>query len=394
MKQTQTHIPKFPQLRFPGFVWEWGEESISKLYPKVRNGFVGVATPFYVEEGVKYLQGKNIKSNSIDSRWLIYINEDFHSNKKNSQLKVNDIVMVQSWHIWECAVITSEYENWNCHALIVMTPKEEINSNFFVYYFYSDFWKKEIYKITTWNTIKHILTSDLKQVIVSTPSFLEQQKIADFLSTVDSRIENLKAKKKTLEEYKKWVMQKIFSQELRFKDENGENFEDWEEKKLGDMCEVKKWVQLNKDNLLNDAKYPAINWWIEPSGYTDNYNKDANTITVSEGWNSCWYVNFIQTKFWSGWHCYTLENLQLGVLYLYQFLKYNEWNIMNLRVGSGLPNIQKKDINNYKVMFSSPSEQQKIADFLSEIDEKIENESERIERAEEWKRGLLQKMFV
>lgn len=102
---------------------EWEDKILKDLFPKIRNGFVGVATPYYVNYGVKYLQGKNIKNGKIDATGLIFINQEFHQKKTNSILKTNDILMVQSGHVGECAVVTEDYDNANCHALLVLSPK-------------------------------------------------------------------------------------------------------------------------------------------------------------------------------------------------------------------------------------------------------------------------------
>ncbi len=225
-----------PKLRFKEFTGEWEFTKMENLYPKIRNGFVGVATPFYCNDGVKYLQGKNIKNNSIKPDGLIYITKEFHEKKVNSKININDILMVQSGHVGECAVVTKEYQDSNCHALLVATPNNKPDSNFYTYYFYTNNGFKKISKITTGNTIKHILSTDLKTILVPYPKLKEQKKIATFLTAVDKKIGQLQQKKTLLEQYKKGVMQQIFSQELRFKDDDGNAYPEWEEKKLGEVA--------------------------------------------------------------------------------------------------------------------------------------------------------------
>ncbi|MCD8519138.1 MAG: restriction endonuclease subunit S, partial [Flavobacterium sp.] len=136
----------------------------------------------------------------------------------------------------------------------------------------------------------------------------------------------------------------IFAQKLRFKDENGNNYPDWEEKKLGDLVDVVKGKQLNKEELSEVGTYPCQNGGIEPSGYTEEFNTIENTITISEGGNSCGYVNFMTSKFWCGGHCYSLLNIKNNVMkqFLFQYLKFNQNEIMKLRVGSGLPKYSKR----------------------------------------------------
>ena len=191
---------------------EWEEKILKDLFPKIRNGFVGVATPYYVNYGVKYLQGKNIKNGKIDATGLIFINQEFHQKKTNSILKTNDILMVQSGHVGECAVVTEDYDNANCHALLVLSPKSSklINSKFVVYYFYSEIGKKKIALIKTGNTIEHILASDIKEVALLFPCIEEQTKIANFLSSIDQKIEVVAQQIEQAKQWKKGLLQQMF----------------------------------------------------------------------------------------------------------------------------------------------------------------------------------------
>ena len=118
----------------------------------------------------------------------------------------------------------------------------------------------------------------------------------------------------------------------------------WRRVELGDVVEINKGQQLNVADMVDTGKYYALNGGIEPSGFTNNWNTPENTITISEGGNSCGFVNFNTDKFWCGGHCYALNNLSSEVSnkYLYHFLKAHEQLLMALRVGSGLPNIQRK----------------------------------------------------
>ena len=118
--------------------------------------------------------------------------------------------------------------------------------------------------------------------------------------------------------------------------------QEWEVVRLGEICKIQKGKQLNKSTLTKSGKFPVINGGIEPSGYTNKYNTNENSITISEGGNSCGFVNLIIKKFWSGGHCYVLQKIKINYLFLYQILKINEYKIMRLRVGSGLPILKKK----------------------------------------------------
>lgn len=162
------------------------------------------------------------------------------------------------------------------------------------------------------------------------------------------------------------------------------------------VSDVVKGQQLNVIDLVETGKYPCLNGGMQPSGFTNDYNRVENTITISEGGNSCGYVNFIDKKFWCGGHCYSvsIKNKYLDKKYFYQYLKAQESKIMALRVGSGLPNIQKKSILEYEVCFpSSLVEQQRIAECLGGVDDLINAVIDKIEAFKGFKKGLMQQLF-
>lgn len=171
----------------------------------------------------------------------------------------------------------------------------------------------------------------------------------------------------------------------------------WKSNKLGAICKVQKGVQFNKIELAEYGLYPCINGGIEPSGYSDLWNTNEDTITISEGGNSCGYVNFQRTKFWCGGHCYTLLNVQDGLDYEFLFwaLKGKQDLIMDLRVGSGLPNIQQKAIKEFSFISpTSPTEQQKIASILSKLDEAITQTEQLIAKYKKIKEGLMHDLLT
>ena len=137
-----------------------------------------------------------------------------------------------------------------------------------------------------------------------------------------------------------------------------------------------------------------LNGGTEPSGYLEKYNTLENTITISEGGNSCGYVKYNKCKFWCGGHCYSIENKMIDNHYLYQLLKFNENKIMRLRIGSGLPNIQKKDLENFELSIHEKNDQHKIAKLLIKFDTKIELEQDLLNLLLNLKKGLMQNMFV
>ncbi len=171
----------------------------------------------------------------------------------------------------------------------------------------------------------------------------------------------------------------------------------WVNTNLGSVCLIKKGEQLNRLNLENAGEYPCINGGVLPSGYTDKWNTLENTITISEGGNSCGFINLLPTKFWSGGHCYSLLDLKSGIenIFLFYALKGRESLIMDLRVGSGLPNIQQKAIKAFEFIYpKNKSEQQSIASILSKTDQAIVHTEALIAKYTRIKTGLIQDLLT
>ncbi len=167
----------------------------------------------------------------------------------------------------------------------------------------------------------------------------------------------------------------------------------WEQRELGELCQIEKGEQLGKSEMTEVGAFYVLNGGVEPSGYTDKWNTPANTISISEGGNSCGYVNFNNCRFWSGGHNYTLKNPRILTIYLYQFLKANESKIMAKRVGSGLPNIQKGAITTFPITFPKEKEQEEIAEILGSIDNLITLHQRKYDKFVNIKKSLLEKMF-
>ncbi len=173
--------------------------------------------------------------------------------------------------------------------------------------------------------------------------------------------------------------------------------EGWRDTTLENSCVIKKGVQFNRLELDDSGTFPCINGGISPSGFSEKYNTEANTITISEGGESCGYVTKQKTKFWCGGHCYTLLNIndKFHLDFFFYALKGRESQIMDLRVGSGLPNIQLKAIKKFGFLFPvSQTEQRKIAEILITIDKAIEQTEILIAKYKNIKKGLMHDLLT
>ncbi|HBM6550758.1 TPA: restriction endonuclease subunit S, partial [Enterococcus faecium] len=202
---------KQPEIRFPGFTEDWEERKLDEIFGKIRNAFVGTATPYYVDEGHFYLESNNVKDGRINRNTEVFINDEFYEKQKDKWLHTNDIVMVQSGHVGHTAVIPEDLDKTAAHALIMFSNYKTKTSPFFLnYQFQTLTAKRKLENITTGNTIKHILASEMKKFEVTIPEHVEQQKIGSFFKQLDDTIALHQRKLDLLKETKKGFLQKMF----------------------------------------------------------------------------------------------------------------------------------------------------------------------------------------
>lgn len=178
-----------PAIRFKGFTDTWEQRRLSEIYQNIGNAFVGTATPYYVESGHFYLESNNVKDGQINRNNEVFINNEFYERQKDKWLHTGDMVMVQSGHVGHAAVIPEELDNSAAHALIMFrNPKLKIEPYFLNYQYQTTKTKKKIENITTGNTIKHILASDMQEFIVEVPNIAEQEQIGAYFKNLDHLI--------------------------------------------------------------------------------------------------------------------------------------------------------------------------------------------------------------
>lgn len=202
---------KVPEIRFAGFTDDWEQRKLNEIYQNIGNAFVGTATPYYVESGHFYLESNNVKDGQINRNNEIFINDEFYEKQKDKWLHTGDMVMVQSGHVGHAAVISEELDNSAAHALIMFrNPKVKIEPYFLNYQYQTAKTKKKIENITTGNTIKHILASDMQEFIVDVPKIEEQEEIAKCFKNLDHLITLHQSKIDKLQHIKSTCMKKLF----------------------------------------------------------------------------------------------------------------------------------------------------------------------------------------
>lgn len=280
-------------------------------------------------------------------------------------------------------------KTWVNNHAHVLRPNPDINIGFLTDYLESLNYER----INSGTAQPKLNKQNCMGILISLPPTLaEQEAIAAALGDADALIESLEqliAKKRLV---KQGAMQELLTGRRRLPGFSGDIIQ----KALGSICVIEKGEQLNRDTLLPTGDYPVWNGGITPSGFTDKWNTDACMITVSEGGNSCGFVNYIQQKFWRGGHCYALKNIENPVSkdYLFQFLKHREKEIMALRVGSGLPNIQRARLSTFEILLPSFAEQTAIAEALGAMDAEIDALEAKLSKARLVKQGMMQELLT
>ncbi|MBQ8866838.1 MAG: restriction endonuclease subunit S [Bacteroidaceae bacterium] len=145
-------------------------------------------------------------------------------------------------------------------------------------------------------------------------------------------------------------------------------------KKLGEVCVVHTGGQLNRNDMIEEGLYPVINGGKTPSGYTNSFNERANSITISQGGESAGYVNWIDTDFWAGAHCYVVEHDDNIVKrYLYHTLKNIEVVLQSVKQGAGIPGLNRKTLYKQVIPIPTKSEQSRIVGILDTFTASIAN---------------------
>lgn len=233
--------------------------------------------------------------------------------------------------------------------------------------------------------------TSLGELPVALPKESEQRAIATALSDVDGLLgglDRLLAKKRDL---KQAAMQQLLSGQTRLPGFKGE----WVETPLGEIANVSKGIQLHRSECNPDGRFPHYNGGVEPSSRTEKFNTNANTIAISEGGNSCGYVQFITEPFWCGGHCYAVAPDGIDKQFLFHALKGRQNAIMGLRVGSGLPNVQKSSLAAFKLCVpSEPPEQTAIAEVLADMDAELAALEQRRAKTRALKQAMMQDLLT
>lgn len=364
-----------PALRFKEFKNEWQKFFISDLFNISAGGDI---------------DSKHVSSVETETyKYPIYANAE----KEKGLYGYSDVYKIEG----EAITIAGRGVNIGiAHArhtpfypivrLLVLKPRFQASIRFYEYAL------NRLNIVSESTGVPQLTAPQISKYRLQSTSFDEQQKIASFLTAVDDKIQQLTKKKARLEQYKKGIMQKLFSQELRFKDDDGNDYPDWEEKTLSEVAmKISSNIAANTIEN-NNGIYPIygatgflkhVDFYKQENAYISIVKDGAGVgrLLICEGKSSVLgTLDIIQ------------PNNDLNTYYLYSSLQRIDFD--KYKVGSTIPHIYFKDYSNETIPIPTKQEQQKIADFLTSIDEKINSIETYKEQTQQFKKGLLQQMFV
>ena len=245
----------------------------------------------------------------------------------------------------------------------------------------------------TSNSMKNITKPDVLNFDLIAPSKSEQTKIASFLSAVDEKISQLTQKHALLSQYKQGMMQKLFSQQIRFKADDGSEFGEWEETELGKHCQIKT-GKLDANAMRPNGEFRFYTCAKE-FYLIDEYAFDTEALLISGNGANVGYIHYYKGKFNAYQRTYVLDQWQQNIIFIQYFLEqFLKERIYGEKKEGNTPYIVLSTLSEMPLLLPCLAEQTKIANFLSAIDQKIEVVAQQIEQAKLWKKGLLQQMFV
>ena len=396
-----------PKLRFKKFDSKWEKKHLSNIVERVvrKNKDNRTQRPLTISAQYGLVDqeeffNKIVASKNLEGYYLLEKGEFAYNKSYSNGYPFGTIKRLD------------RYDNGAVSTLyICFNNKENYNSDYLVQYFESSKWHREVSMIAVEGARNHGLLNvsvpDFFDTIHRVPSLQEQERIANFLTKVDKIIEKQEEKVKNLENYKKGMMQKIFSQEIRFKDENGKEYPEWQEYKLNELCNFfSGGTPLTSKKEYYDGNIPFIR--------SAEISSENTELTISEiGLNNS-SAKMIQ----KGDLLYALYGATSGevsisklngainqailcirsnrcnLIFLEKVLRNSKQNIIKTYLQGGQGNLSANIIKELQYNFPCLDEQDKIAKFITKIDIILQKEIDKLNELYKWKKGLLQQMFV
>lgn len=396
-----------PKLRFKEFNDEWNIAKIQQLLDNRaiishldgNHGALYPRSQEFVSVGVPYITANDFSTGKVDTITCKKLTPERASQFKKGVAINGDVLFAHNATVGPVALLkttepfvilstTATYFRTNNSILLNTFLKTVLEAPYFVKQY------TPIMKQTTRNQVP-LLTQ--RKLNIAFPSITEQTKIAEFLSKVDEVIAEREEEVKDLEKQKKGLMQKIFSQQLRFTDSNNNPYPDWKKDLIGNLFDIKAGGDIDTKRCSKTKteiyKYPVYANALTNNGlygYTDGYKVSGSTITVT-GRGDVGHATPRHEQYYPIVRLLVLTpKYSANVDFFANLINSTKIFIES----TGVPQLTSPQLAKVKVKFPCLEEQQKIANILSKLDELIEEKKALLDDWQSFKKGLLQQMFV
>lgn len=402
-----------PTLRFKEFESKVEVKKLGNI-SNIVVGFVGTVSDQYCDpnEGIPFVRTQNVREGYFSIENLEYVTKEFHKKNKKSQIFNGDVLIarVGANMGMVCAVENLNTEA-NCANVIIIKKNSQLNSQYLSLFLNSENGQKQIHSGGAGGAQAVFNTTLAKEISFPYFPLQEQTKIASFLSAVDEKISQLTQKHQLLSQYKQGMMQKLFSQQIRFKADDGSEFEGWKSIQLKDFLTFtprpvdKPEIAYHALGVRSHFKGLFNKYDSEPQKISMDtlytVEKDDVVVNITFAWEGAMAIakdehnqGLVSHRF----PTYKCNESKVNLIFFnYRFIQKDFLSHLQLCSpgGAGRNRVLNKQ-SFLEISFEKPcvQEQTKIANFLSAIDQKIEVTAQQIEQAKQWKKGLLQQMFV
>lgn len=399
-----------PKLRFSEFSGEWEEKKLGSLGEFKGGGTPSKQNDEYWMGTIPWISSSDINDNDINTIKISrFINEKSIKESATKIIPKNSILFVSRVGVGKLAVNLHELCTSQDFTNFIPT---DTNSYYLGYLFQA---KKSILESFNQGTsIKGFTKNDIETLKISLPSKEEQEKIASFLTSVDTKIEQLTKKEALLQKYKKSVMSKIFNQEIRFKDDDGSKFPEWEEKRLEDVFYSEKGKGISKNQVVENGRNECILYGelytqysevifeiVSKTNSEDGIKSEIGDLlipssTTTTGIDLANITALNKANILLGGDITVLRSNEPtnNIFYAYYLTNFKKNEIASYAQGSTIVHLYYNHIKDMLIDFPYIKEQTKIANFLLSIDKKIELTTKELNSTKEFKKALLQQMFV
>lgn len=376
-----------PKLRFPEFKGEWEKKRLEEICDPPKYGLNSAGIEF---DGIhKYLRITDIDEithtfSPTDITTPSEFNDEYLLNK-------NDIVFARTGaSTGKTYLYDSNDGDLYFAGFLIKFHVKDANARFVFYQTLTHKYSKWVHVMSTRSGQPGINSEEYGSYKIKLPDIHEQQKIADFLSNVDSIITAETKILNTLQKKKKALMQKLFTQQLRFKSDDGTDFPEWEEKKLGE-CVIS--ISSGKNKKKNSAGNFPVYGSMGIIGYSEQYVYNRDCILVARVGANAGTLHIAKGKYDVSDNTLIIELNENELLSFYYFLLVNI-NLNKLNYGTGQPLVTSGMLKNIDIQLPCKAEQQKIADCLSSLDLLIQTQQKVVTTWQQRKKALLQQMFI